>query len=244
MKRNRKCLLAFATLVAPLPALALFAPPAAAQAPAWDASGNVALTSDYVFRGVSQTDEDPAVQAGLKLQHVPSGFYGALWSSNVDYGDEIGSNAELDLVLGWGHSFSDDVALDLNLTRYTYPGTNDEFELDYNELIGTLTFRQKYWLQVGWSNDVFASDAAGTYVQVAGKWPFADAWRVEALAAHYFLDYDAYDSDYSHAQLSLVYAWKQLEFRLSGHFTDGNAKDLFGDRLAGTRAEAAVNFAF
>ena len=152
MKRNRKCLLAFATLVALLPALALFAPPAAAQEPAWDASGNVALTSDYVFRGVSQAAEDPAIQAGLKLQHVPSGIYGAAWGSNVDYGDAIGSNAELDLVLGWRHAFGDDLALDLNLTRYTYPGTNDEFDLDYNELIGTLTLRQNYGLQVGWSN--------------------------------------------------------------------------------------------
>ena len=215
-----------------------------AQDATWDFGGNVALTSDYVFRGVSQNDEDPALQAGLELTHVPSGLYGAIWGSNVDFGDDIGSNAEIDFVLGWGHPFNEDLALDVNISRYTYPGTNDEFDLDYNELIGTLTWHENYWLLVGWSNDVFASDEAGTYVQVGGKWPFADAWRFEALGAYYFLDDDAYASDYSHAQLSLVYACKQVELRLSGHFTDDDAQELFGDRLADSRAELAVNFAF
>lgn len=221
---------------------ALFAPTAGARDDAkWAASGTATLTSDYVFRGISQCDERPALQAGLELQHVDFGAYAMAWGSNVDYGDVIGTNAEIDLVLGWRGGIRDDLAFDINLTRYTYPGTNEALDLDYDELIATLSFEQSYWLTIGWSNDVFASDGTGTYVQAGGKWPFNGAWRIEALAAHYFLNRE---SQYSHAQLSLVRGWKRLELRLSGHLTDDNAKESFGDRLAGDRVEAAVSFAF
>ncbi|WP_022974490.1 TorF family putative porin, partial [Xanthomonas maliensis] len=49
-------------------------------------SGTFAVTSDYVFRGISQTNGDPAFQAGLTYKH-PSGFYAAAWTSNVDPGE-------------------------------------------------------------------------------------------------------------------------------------------------------------
>jgi len=44
------------------------------------------LTSDYVFRGVSQTDSSPAIQASLDYEHE-SGFFAGVWASNVDFED-------------------------------------------------------------------------------------------------------------------------------------------------------------
>ena len=57
-------------------------------------SWSVAATSDYVFRGASQTDEGPALQAGLTYT-APAGFYVGAWASNVDFGSG-GPNVELD----------------------------------------------------------------------------------------------------------------------------------------------------
>jgi len=56
------------------------------EAKAQDVSANVALTSDYVFRGVSQTQEDPAISAGVDLTR--NGFYAGGWASNVDFGEK------------------------------------------------------------------------------------------------------------------------------------------------------------
>ena len=52
-------------------------------------SGNVALTTDYVWRGVSQTDEGPAVQGGFDYEHE-SGFSAGVWGSNVDFDGDTG----------------------------------------------------------------------------------------------------------------------------------------------------------
>ncbi len=209
---------------------------------AWDVSGNVTATSDYVFRGVSQTLEDPALQAGVKLAHE-SGFYGSLWASNVDYGDEIGSDAELDFVVGYGGAFSEDWSYDVNVTRYTYPGTDDAFDLEYNELIGTLTYKDRFWTMLGWSNDVFASDEPGTYVLVGLRFPITERFRLETIAAHYFLDEEAYSDDYSHAQLNAIYAWDSFDIRATGHFTSSSTEDLFG-KVGDSRFELAASFYF
>ncbi|WP_017171143.1 TorF family putative porin, partial [Xanthomonas phaseoli] len=48
-------------------------------------SGTFAVTSDYLFRGISQTNEEPAFQAGLTYK-TPFGLYLGTWTSNVDFG--------------------------------------------------------------------------------------------------------------------------------------------------------------
>ena len=49
-------------------------------------SGNVAMTSDYTWRGVSQSNEDPAIQGGF--DYANGLFYAGTWASNVDFGDD------------------------------------------------------------------------------------------------------------------------------------------------------------
>lgn len=114
----------FFTLSAALVA-ALSAIPASAQdaepPKAFTVSGTVALVSDYRFRGVSQTNEDFAVQGGLTLAHE-SGFYIGTWGSNLaGWGTFGGSNMELDLIGGFKKDF-DGTALDIGVTTYVYPG--------------------------------------------------------------------------------------------------------------------------
>lgn len=225
-------------LLAAAASIALAASPAAAAG----FSGALTATSDYVFRGVSQTAEDPALQAGLKLV-VGRGLYGSLWASNVDYGEVLGTDAELDIVVGWSGSLTSKLVLDLNLTRYTYPGTEEPFDLDYNELVGTLSWTSGGWLLVGYSDDVFASAHPGTYLQIGARFPLGRALRLETAGGFYVLEHLEAES-YSHAQASLIYGWKRLELRASAHFTDGNAEEIFGKKLTGTSAEVAVSASF
>ena len=214
---------------------------ATAPAHAADVSGSVTATSDYVFRGVSQTLEDPALQLGLKLAFEP-GWYGAVWASNVDYGDAIGSDAEVDYTLGWGGSVSDDWALDVNATYYTYPGTNAGIDLDYAELIGTVTWQQRWFGVVGYSNDVFASGEAGTWLQFGGRFALAEAWALEASVAHYALD-DALADSYQVAALGVTWIHDAFSVRGTGHLTSDSAEDLFG-AVGKPRLELAAAWSF
>ncbi|HEY0334311.1 MAG TPA: TorF family putative porin [Stenotrophomonas sp.] len=203
-------------------------------------SGNLALTSDYVWRGTTQTQGDFAAQAGLKWA-ADNGLYAAAWGSNVEFAPETHASSELDLVLGWSGALASDWALDANLTHYRYPSTT--VELDWTELNGTLTWKQNYWLQLGWSDEVMASDAHGTYAQLGGRLPLGERCRVEAALGHYWLD-DVYGDSYTHGQVGVVWAIASpLELRLTAHDTDHAAERLFPG-LAGSRAEAALQASF
>lgn len=206
-----------------------------------DFSGSAAITSDYVFRGISQTQGDAAPQLGVKAA-LESGFYGSLWASTVDYGEALGTDAEVDLVAGWNRTFAERWNLDVNLTRFTYPGTRKPTNLDYNEVITTLTLDQRWWAMLGWSENALASGERGVYVEVGAKWPVTDAFRFETVAAHYDLD-DAYGDSYSRAQLSAVYTIGSVDLRASGHWTSDSAKRIFPG-VAGSRFEAAVTWNF
>src|SRR5690349_13174945 len=81
-------------------------------------SGTAALTSDYVFRGVSQTDRDPAIQAGVEFA-FDNGWYLGTWGSNISWLSDlstsaapISSSVELDVYGGYRGKFGDTVAFD------------------------------------------------------------------------------------------------------------------------------------
>ncbi len=82
----------------------------AAQA---ELSGNIAASSDYVWRGVTQTDHASAVSGGIDYAHE-TGFYVGGWASN------IAKDTEIDLYAGYGHDFNG-IGVDLGYISYVYP---------------------------------------------------------------------------------------------------------------------------
>ena len=98
-----------------------------------EVSGNVTLTSDYSFRGWSQTARDPAIQGGFDVG-FESGFAIGTWASNVNFGaSDAGDVAsmEWDLYLGWSGEVSDGIELGVQLIHFQYPGDTD---LNYQEV--------------------------------------------------------------------------------------------------------------
>ncbi len=102
-------------------------------------SANAAFTSDYVFRGFSQKQEDPTPQGGLDLSCGK--FYVGVWGSGVDFVPGSGgansgdAHLEVDWYGGVKHKFGA-VEADLGFIYYSYPGANDapNAELDYWEI--------------------------------------------------------------------------------------------------------------
>ena len=104
--------------------------------PAITISGAATLTSDYRFRGVSQTDEGLAVQGGITISHE-SGFYVGTWGSNLaGWGTFGGTNMELDLIAGYKFGVGEGT-LDTGLVWYMYPSGADT--TDFAELYAKLS---------------------------------------------------------------------------------------------------------
>lgn len=123
----KKTLTATALLAATTPALA-------------EISANVTLASDYIFRGVSQTDNQIAIQGGFDWGH-DSGFYLGTWASNVDsqfFGGGTDPQIELDLYAGFANEFSNGLGYDVGYLRYQYPGGGSN---NTNEIYGVLSYK-------------------------------------------------------------------------------------------------------
>jgi uncharacterized protein (TIGR02001 family) len=102
-----------------------------AEKPRCTHSANIALATEYVFRGISQTSEGPAVQGGFDL--TCGIFYAGVWASNLDW-NEAATNIEMDWYAGI-KPVTGPITWDLGVIYYTYPGGLDTGgEYNYVEL--------------------------------------------------------------------------------------------------------------
>lgn len=141
-------------------------------------SSNVSLVSDYLYRGISQTGTNPAIQGGFDLSHA-SGLYAGVWGSSISTLGDVGiteSGTEIDTYAGYKGAAAD-VGYDVGFLRYNYPGTyGTSTKADTNELYGALSYSvvsAKLSYSLG---DTFGiSKAKGTtYFELNASYPVAD----------------------------------------------------------------------
>lgn len=104
------------------------------------ASGSVSLVSDYRFRGVSQSDGDPALQGTIQINHKSGLYIGAFGSNLSGWGTFGGPNLESDLFGGFKFNASKRVAVDIGLTWYMYAGgaAKTDFAEPYVKVSGAI----------------------------------------------------------------------------------------------------------
>ena len=161
-------------------------------------SGNVALTSDYVFRGLTQTWGDPAIQGGADLS-TTNGFAAGFWASSISDRTYPGASLELDVYASYGVAIDDDWSWRAGVYGYLYPNGNlDEAGLrsrsfDTVEATAALTWK---WLTLKYSSsltDYFGIDveqgyrggSKGTgYLALDATIPIGGRWSIALHAAH------------------------------------------------------------
>ena len=151
-----------------------------AQAEELTLGASAALTTDYVFRGVSQTTQNPAVQASLDASYGI--FYLGAWGSNVDFGagpfgQDI-ANIEIDYYAGITPEWRG-ISFDIGGIYYTYPGAFDPgTEFDYFELktAASYTFGESFTVGVSnyWSPEFFAETGNADALELSGEYGFGN----------------------------------------------------------------------
>ncbi|MDX1734387.1 MAG: TorF family putative porin [Halioglobus sp.] len=175
-------------------AAALVAGMGAAQVQAADdfeVSGNIALTTDYRFRGISQSDEDVAVQGGFDAAFAP-GFYVGVWGSSVDFGGGVYGSIEMDYYAGWAGNIGDtDFGIDVGYVYYDYPGDKGCCEGDYQEFYVGTSWRD-LTLQLNYSDDYYAETEEFWYLSADYSFalPTLEALTVGLHAGYNILDED------------------------------------------------------
>lgn len=120
----------------------------------FDVSMTATLASDYIWRGQSQTAGEAAIQGSLDVAHE-SGVYAGVWASNVDDaafpGNTSGADIEVDYYVGYGYGFTDDISVDLQLAKYTYPQASawNGYEVIPSITAYGFTLGHKYGVETG-----------------------------------------------------------------------------------------------
>ncbi len=167
---------------------------AEAKEPAHSVTANVGVHSQYVYRGLSQTNEDPAIQGGADYTHS-SGFYAGTWLSNVawfsDTNAGTSNSLEIDLYTGFRKSWDNGLTADVGYLRYQYPGSYPSLPA------GTVEpHTDEAYIAIGWKwatvkysyafSELFGvEDSEGsTYLDLTVTVPLDDQFSVTAHAAH------------------------------------------------------------
>lgn len=237
MKRSTKTLLAVSAafaLASPLTVLAQAKAPASPHT----FTGNVGLFSQYIFRGLTQTDGNPALQGGFDYSHA-SGFYAGIWGSNVSWLTDTTAyqnssySLELDTYLGFKLPVGD-FTFDVGFLRYNYPGTANAIvapaaKADTNEIYAGVSWKFlsfKYSYSLG---DTFGvDDARGSdYLDLTATLPLGATGF--SLIGHVGRQtYDGPNSangDYTDWRLAIAKEFMSLNFSLG--YTDTDAKGAF-----------------
>jgi uncharacterized protein (TIGR02001 family) len=215
----------------------------APAAPASPFSTNVALTTNYLYRGISQTGGKPAIQGGFDYANA-NGLYIGTWGSSISWLSDGGAAANAGLELdtyGGYRSTAGALGYDVGFLRYNYPGTYapGATKGDTNEIYGKLTysyFYVKYSYSLG---DTFGvPDASGTnYVDITGTYPIPDT--TYTLAAHYGKQsYSGSSAKYNAAIASGSPTYSDYNISVSKDLTNGYAASL---TYSNTNATAFYN---
>jgi uncharacterized protein (TIGR02001 family) len=219
---------------------------AQAQDGDWWYGGSVAVTSDYVFRGVSQTDEGPALQGSLDFGHA-SGLYAGAWASNVDFDAPDGIDIEVDLYVGWTLEFENETWLDLHLVRYLYPGAKQGFGINYNEFIAAYGF-MNFTATLGYTDNYINSDESALYYHFGGEYPLGDTGYTFTAGVGFNDISNAAGSDYWDYQFGINRSWDAITADLSYYDTSGfdaDVQDFLGpDKWADGRVVLTFSWEF
>jgi len=203
----------------------------APAAPANSWTGSLTLASDYVFRGLTQSNENPALQGGLEFD-AAAGAYAGFWGSSIswlsDYSTDaapVSSNVELDFYVGYRGKFNDSLGYDVGLYTYVYPG---DYPHGFTRANTTEAYGALSWgiASLKYSHTLtnafgFSSTKNSGYLDLSVNYEFAPSWLLNAHAGRQRIDgFGA--ASYSDWKLGVTKNFDKFAFALAYYDTNAD----------------------
>lgn len=189
-------------------------------------SANVTLASDYTFRGISQTDEKPAIQGGFDYEHE-TGLYLGTWASNVNFGEGSNSSTEMDFYAGFAGESDGGVGYDVAYIFFDYRGDSG---FDYQEFAFSLSY-EGFALGVIYSDEYLGNGGPEFWYPYA-EYSYTFEEAQVSLDLHYGYndasdaDYDFFGSDDSYSDWSVTLGYSALGLDFALAYVDTDLDDL------------------
>jgi uncharacterized protein (TIGR02001 family) len=195
--------------------------------------GNVALSTDYVFRGFSQSNENPAISGGFDYG-FDSGFYVGTWASSIDFTTvNADVSTEIDLYAGYAFDLTDSLSLDLSAIYFMYP--DDTKALNYEEYIASFGFGDASF-GVVYSPDYINADTDALAFEAGYSLGLAEGISLDLGVGYLKVDdetklsYDGKD-DYTYYSAGITVPFGGVDLSLVGYGTNVDTDKLADERV-------------
>ena len=212
---------------------------AGSQAAMAEISGNVTLATDYRFRGISQTDRDPAIQGGFDYEHE-SGLYAGIWASNIQFAGSI----EMDYYGGYAGNINDNIGFDVGVIYYDYPSDNQgsDNDLEFWEFYGGLSGDAgpvSLSGKLSYSPDYTLETGDGVYVDLGASYGLPREFTLSAHFGYQYIEdgsvkdegfFSSDEDSYTDWSIGISRSWMGVDLDLSYIDTNLGRSDLWGTK--------------
>ncbi len=232
------------------------AAPAHASALGQDLSfgGNLALTSDYIYHGVSESDGHGAVQGDLHLSTV-GGTFGGVWGSTRDSDLDPGGSYDFEIYLGHRFDLSSAWNLTLSARGHYFAGGVVEPSADYHEILASIAYEDRwaftltaipnavrYWFYRRLSR------APAWVADTAGQWLILPGLFVTGGVGYYYSSGTGPGIEaaagYAYGNAGLAWEWRRFRVDVGYFLTQKDAAKLFPYPLADQQVAGTVTWRF
>ncbi len=200
------------------------------------------LTTEYIYRGLSISDRNPALQMGVDYDHDSNIFFGA-WISTIDLRTANGGrDVETNFYAGYHHEISTEWAATWTLLRYAYPHSGGQHSYDHNEALLEISWSENYAIEYAYTNDVYGLGRRATHLQASGNWPLGKGWVIGANVGRNDLS-SLGISDYFHGDIGVSVRGSRFTFDFRLYNNEAARETRFETANAGTRLVLSVSAA-
>lgn len=225
--------------------LVLLALPGANVAHASEFHGYLTAGTDYVFRGVSLSNEDSSVQVGIDYAQ-PNGLFAGLFVASINYPETPyradSGNIEVDAYVGYSRSAGRDFAWDVALTHYDNPQSEAD-DASYQELGFNLHYRDLARFGATFSDDARSGGASGWTAELELRRLIGSHFLVSGTLGHYAFSRSDW-RDYQYWDFGVSATRGPWTFDLRGYGTSSEAESIAGPWLTRDRVVASVSVGF
>ncbi|MEM1390248.1 MAG: TorF family putative porin, partial [Pseudomonadota bacterium] len=196
-------------------------------------SANIGVASEYVWRGVTQSDESPSIWGGV--DYTNEYFYLGTWAATTDFGPDSDASFELDIYAGLSDTLASGLTYDVGIIGYFYPTEGDDEDLNFFEVYGGLGFDVTPQVAVG-AYVYYDPDNENIYAEGTAGYSFTDSLSADASIGSYSFD-DG--EDYVNWSIGATYSAGGLDFDLRYWDTDIDAPG--GGEVDGTEERVVLS---
>jgi uncharacterized protein (TIGR02001 family) len=202
-------------------------------------SGSLAVTSDYVYRGVSQTHGEPAIQGGIQYATLDHWALG-VWASTTQLNTYDGTTIEVDPYVSFRWNIRDEWHGKLSALHYFHPLNSNNAYYEYDEVAASVDYNETLFFNVAWSWNVSHYSTwgyvNGNAISYEASWarPLPKSFSLSAGIGYYDLS-DLVNTGYWYWNAGVGKDWEMWHLALSYIGTSQEAEQLYGTVTTGNR---------